>query len=848
MNLGEPRKKLTSYLNRTESEFYQEMFTIHPDAIYVIDKYGYLMECNKGFFQLTGYKADECIGQPVYQLIHPDDRTKVMNFIQKSFNGKASRRQYRFVQKSGIVKNVWTDAAPIYSEEGKTIGLFIIGKDVTQEKEINEIKLQQEKRFSSLIKNSHDIISIIDENMRLNYQSPSIENVLGYPYEEVLEILSNDLFALMHPDDHELAILKLRDLYNSHNGKLSMELRLKHQNGEWRNFQITGSNLLHDENVNGVVVNYQDITDIKKAQEEVHYMAFHDYLTDLPNRRYLEQKLESELRMKKGTELKLAVMFIDLDQFKFINDTLGHDTGDKVLIEVAQTLKSCVWDSDVVARLAGDEFIILLTNQTSIECVKKIAQKIIEVFERPFNVDQFELFITASIGISLFPDSGEDSKSLMKNADLAMYLAKDNGKNGFQVFTPTMNIKSYKTFTFQNDLRKALKQDQFELYYQPKVCTRTNKIVGAEALIRWKHPEWGMVPPSEFIFLAEESGFIIQIGEWVLRNVCRQIKLWEQEGFEPIIISLNFSVLQILQTDIVQTISTILEDSKISGTLLEIEITESMILEKESEVSNTIDEIRQLGVGVALDDFGTGYSSLGSLRNFNFDTIKLDKSFIRDIHHNEESKAIIKFIINLARELKINVVAEGVEYEEQLTLLRHLECDEIQGYLFSRPKPVEEFEKMLVEKSVSFESEVYMKPENRNDFRISFPYPLEADMTIVELNGKVIQLGKTNVLIEDMGPKGLRFVTDIKLPLDTAMTIKFTTQLFGKFITNYGKLVFQQELGDLYQCGVEFLPHEQNSPMLKKLLTQLEEELKHHPLIEESNFITTNKLDYFINN
>lgn len=848
MSLGENTNKLTSYLKKIESEFYQEMFTIHQDIIYVIDEHGYLIEGNNGLSQVTGYEPEECIGQQIYKLIHPDDQLKVKKFLLDSINGKPLRRQFRLIHRNGTVKNVWTDATPITNENGETLGLFIIGKDVTQEKEINKIKLQQEKRFSSLFKNSHDIISIIDENMKLSYQSPSIENVLGYPHEEVLEILSNDLFALMHPGDCELVTNNLLKLYKDPGGKLSMELRLKHQNGEWRSFQITASNLLLDENVNGVVVNYQDITEIKNAEEEVQYMAFHDYLTDLPNRRYLEQRLDSELRMKKGTDLRLAVMFIDLDQFKFINDTLGHDTGDKVLIEVAQTLKSCVWDSDVVARLAGDEFIILLTNQTSIECVKKIAHKIIEVFERPFNVDQFELFITASIGISLFPESGEDRKSLMKNADLAMYLAKENGKNGFQVFTPTMNIKSYKTFTFQNDLRKALKQDQFELYYQPKVCTKTNKIVGAEALLRWKHPEWGMVPPSEFIFLAEESGLIIQIGDWVLKNVCRQIKLWEQLGFEPIKISLNFSVLQILQTDIVQTISTVLEDLKISGNLLEIEITESIILEKESEVSNTIAEIRQLGVGVALDDFGTGYSSLGSLRNFNFDTIKLDKTFIRDIHINEESKAITQFIINLARQLKINVVAEGVEDEEQLTLLRHLNCDEVQGYLFSRPKPVEDFEKMLVEKSVSFESELYKSPEKRNEFRVAFPYPLEADMTIVELNGKVIQLGKTNVLIEDMGPKGLGFLTDIKLPLDAAMTIQFTTQIFGKVITNYGKLVSQQEMGDLYQCGVEFLPNEESGHKLKKLLTLLEEKLKHHPLIDESNFITTNKLDYFNHN
>ncbi|WP_404332956.1 EAL domain-containing protein [Mesobacillus maritimus] len=845
MTLAENITKLRSYL-KLEQHLYQTLFDLHPDAIYVIDIEGYLIECNKGYTDLTGYQLNECIGEKFQFLIHPDDQPMVTGYFEETLSGHPKRRKFRIVHKSGKVKNVCTDAVPFSSEDGETLGIFVIGKDITEENELRAIKEQQEERFRSLIQNSFDFISVIGKDMDLLYQSPSIENALGYKYEEICEVLKHDLFAITNPNDIDHAKKILTGLFINPGEKVTTDIRFKHKNGEWRSFNVIGTNLLDDPNVQGIVVNYQDISEIKKAQEEVHYMAFHDYLTDLPNRRYLEQKLESELERAKENDSRLAVMFIDLDQFKFINDTLGHDIGDKVLIEIAKALKSCVWENDVVARLAGDEFIILVTDQTSNACVEAIANRIKTRFEQPVMIEQLELFITASIGISLFPDSGTDSKSLMKNADLAMYLVKENGKNGFQMFTPTMNIKTYKTFALQNDLRKAINENQFELYYQPKVCVKTNIILGAEALIRWHHPEWGMVSPAEFIFLAEESGLVIPIGKWVLKTVCRQIKSWEKKGYEPIKVSLNFSVLQILQSDIVHSISSILEQTEIDGNLIEIEITESMILEKETEVAETIDKIQNLGVGVALDDFGTGFSSLASLRNFSFETIKLDKAFIRDIHVNSESRAIIQFIINLAKQLNINVVAEGVEHEEQLTLLRHLDCNEVQGYLFSRPKPVNEFERFLIEKSVSYDDQTNLLPDKRNEARIAFPCYLEADMTIVELNGKDINLGKTNVLIEDIGANGLRFISDIKLSLETKMTIQFTTQILGQEITTLGKLIYQQEQQDLFRYGVEFIQNEEKSEEMTRLLNALDKKLLENTLVLDTSFIETNITDYFI--
>ncbi|MRH44495.1 EAL domain-containing protein [Aquibacillus halophilus] len=686
----EKKKKLDSFLENKNLPFHK-MFEVHSDAIYLLDFNGNFVECNQGFTDLTGYRCEELTGKSFLSIVHKDDKSSMKNNFNKSIHGEIARREFRMISKDETVRTVNTDAVPISSNDGETLGLFIIGKDISKQKELESLVYQQDRKFRSLIENSNDIVSLINEDGEVFYRSPSMEREFGYAPDEV----QTGYNSLIHPDELERSKQLYVEIINKPNQVIKTELRLLHKNGEWRHVEVSAKNLIHNEDIKGIVVNYHDITALKRAHEEIHHMAYHDFLTGLPNRRFFEDKLELELNKAKETNSKLAVLLIDLDRFKFINDTLGHDIGDRVLKEVSKVLKSCVSEKDMVARIAGDEFVIIISELTDDQRVINVATNIKEKLQFPFIINNYELFATSSIGISIYPDSGEDIKTLLKNSDVAMYLAKQNGKNHHEMYTSTMNINTSKTFSLQNDLRKALVKDQFELYYQPKVDAQTNQIVGAEALIRWHHPNRGLVPPDDFIHLAEELGLIVPIGEWVLRSVCRQLKLWQEEGYQSLKVSLNFSVRQLLQTDIVETISTVLQENRIEGKWLEIEITESMLIEQEAETLKTIEAIRQLGVHIALDDFGTGYSSLGYLRKYKFSTIKLDKLFVKDVHINEESAAITQFITNLSKQLNMNVVAEGVEYEEQLTILRQLKCDELQGYLFSKPKPVNEFEKML---------------------------------------------------------------------------------------------------------------------------------------------------------
>ncbi|MBO1510242.1 EAL domain-containing protein [Metabacillus bambusae] len=446
-----------------------------------------------------------------------------------------------------------------------------------------------------------------------------------------------------------------------------------------------------------VACTIRDITKKKQYQEMISHMAYHDGLTDLPNRRYFNDQLNQKLNHAKQTNQSFALMYLDMDRFKYINDSLGHNIGDKVLQEIANRLTKSVRESDFVARVGGDEFNILLPD-TNRENALDIAENIIEAFKSPFYFGNYELFITTCIGVSVFPFDGDDPLVLVKNADAALYRAKEQGKNNYKVFHSGMNIQSYRTFIMQNELRKAIEREEFLLVYQPRIDIETGTIKSAEALIRWEHPSWGTILPSEFIPLAEETGQIVEIGEWVLKSACKQNKIWQDKGLAPIRIAVNFSAQQFLQKDLIDTIKNVLIDTAVSPNLLEIEITESVLMGNETTISNTLNQLRKIGIFISIDDFGTGYSSLSYLRRFPLNTLKIDKSFIRDISTtSSNSNLLISTIISLAHSLNMSVIAEGVETEEQLNTLRKLNCEEIQGYLFSPPVLPKEFEDFLIQ-------------------------------------------------------------------------------------------------------------------------------------------------------
>jgi diguanylate cyclase (GGDEF)-like protein len=448
----------------------------------------------------------------------------------------------------------------------------------------------------------------------------------------------------------------------------------------------------------------EQITERNRAEEQLNYLAYHDVLTTLPNRSLFKDRLAQALLVAERDRQMLAVLLLSLDQFKNISDTLGPAMADRLICDVAARLKSGTREGDTLAYWGGDEFVLLLTQVTGADDAVEIAQRVQLILEPRIDLDSHEVHLTASIGIGLSPVDGQDDESLMKNAGAALFQAKEHDGNTYRFYTADMNAKALKRLTLENKLRRAIERNEFIVYYQPKVDINTWQIVGAEALVRWKDPELGLVSPAEFIPLAEETGLIVPIGNWVSKTACAQIKQWHSEGFDCLGISVNLCARQFQEQDLVSTVIEILEQSELEPKYLELEITESSIMTNADFAVKVLTELKQMGIRVSVDDFGTGFSSLGYLKRLPIDILKIDQSFVRDVSTDPDDAALVMAIITLAHNLRLKVIAEGVETEEQLRILRLLRCDEIQGYLFSKPLPADEFRELLIrEQNGSFE-------------------------------------------------------------------------------------------------------------------------------------------------
>jgi diguanylate cyclase (GGDEF)-like protein/PAS domain S-box-containing protein len=445
----------------------------------------------------------------------------------------------------------------------------------------------------------------------------------------------------------------------------------------------------------GVMGTYEDITSMKQSQEKVDFLAYHDPLTRLPNRLLLNDRLKHSLQRAEREKTQVAVLFIDLDNFKNINDSLGHPTGDFLLQEVGERIKSLVRVDDTVARLGGDEFIVVMEEIDDAQDSTLLAKKLVSAFNKPFTAMNRELYLTLSIGISIYPSDGADSETLIRNADSAMYRAKAEGRNDYQFYTSALTTAAFERLTLENALRHALENEEFIVHYQPQYSLETGKLVGLEALIRWQHPDMGIVAPDKFIPLAEESGIIVAIGEWVLRTACRQMKTFLDSGYSIQHMSINISGVQFQRGSIVDMIVRVLEETNLDPKSLELEITESVIMQETNKTVKILNEIRQQGITIAVDDFGTGYSSLSYLKRLPVNKLKVDRSFVRDIPRDLNDKAITRAVIALGQALNLKVIAEGVETEEQQTFLKSLGCNEAQGNLYSRPLPAEELTEIL---------------------------------------------------------------------------------------------------------------------------------------------------------
>jgi len=554
------------------------------------------------------------------------------------------------------------------------------------------VKLKESNAdLNSLYNNSASFLWSSDINKQKNTVSKGMEQLYGYTAEEFEE--KYDLWiTTVHEDDREKVNHYYQELLSGKSARC--EWRLIHKNGEERWLAALGNPLFNHEGqlvkLNGVA---RDITYRKQMEEKLHTMAFYDHLTGLPNRNLLHEQITQSLSQSKQTQRKIAIMLLDLDRFKIINDTLGHTFGDLLLKEVSNRMSRFITDHSIVSRYGGDEFIIFQENASYYEA-SSLAEDIIREFSDPIFVNGKPFFISTSIGISLYPLNGDSSDILIKNADAAMYAAKENGGNGYQFYNSTLDEKNKKIMRIESGLREALENREFTLVYQPQVHLDSGHIVGAEALLRWESPEYGFISPADFIPVAEKTGLIVQIGEWVLETACKQNKKWQQEGFPPIPIAVNVSGYQLQQSHFLSLVKRLLEDLDLDPAYLEIEITESVVQNKEQAIQQ-LHELKALGVKISVDDFGTGYSSLSYLQHLPIDKLKIDKSFVDDITQNSSGRAIVQTIINMGNNLSFNVTAEGIENEQQVAFLKENHCYFGQGYYFHRPLSVEEMTRMM---------------------------------------------------------------------------------------------------------------------------------------------------------
>lgn len=562
-------------------------------------------------------------------------------------------------------------------------------------KAYRELRKQHEWLRITLLSIGEAVITT-DENAIVTFSNYETQKLLGLSEDEISgRKLDKLLSGLVNKNENVYKIPIEKVINHGELIKLETDLSLMTPHGK-KLVEGTAAPIRNDSGVIiGAVIALKDITEIKKKEEILYNMEYYDPLTGLPNRSLFTDRLNMALAQSKRNNEMCALIILDLDNFKAINDTLGHSVGDMLLKQVAEKIKGYLREVDTVARIGGDEFIIIQPQIKEISDATRAADRILKKFQKPWILEGKEYYITASMGIGIYPNDGEDQQTIFKNADTALYRAKELGRNNYQLYTESMNQKVLQRLDIENSLRRAIEREEFVLFYQPQIDIKTGKIVGFEALLRWYHPGYGLVPPMEFIPIAEDSGLIVAIGEWVLKTACRQNKKWIDSGLEPRLISVNLSARQFQRNDVVEVIDKIRSDSGLEPELLELEITESTAMQDLSFTIDVLNQLRKKGIRVSLDDFGTGYSSLNYLRQLPIDTLKIDKSFVRDITANSKEEAIAKTVISLAHKLDLTVVAEGVETKEQFLFLKKERCDKVQGYLFSKPLPAEEIEKML---------------------------------------------------------------------------------------------------------------------------------------------------------
>ncbi len=652
---------------------------------------------SQGCLAVTGHEVAQLLQNRALtfeSLKHPDDQLWVAEALRLALKERrAFDLEYRIIHASGAVRWVWDRGIGVYDEQGNVLAIEGLVHDVTSRKEAEQGLRDAERRYRGLFDNALEGIFRTTLDGRYLGANPALANIYGFASpDELIATLQNIGSQLYVDPERRCEFMRIITSRGSVSG---FESQVYRKDGDIIWISENARVILDDEGQpQGYEGTVEDITDRKLYQSRIEQQANFDALTGLANRSLLQDRLRQAILTAASYNTRLAVAFIDLDRFKFINDSLGHHVGDELLKAMANRFHACVKERDTVARLGGDEFVLLLNSPGSADEVRLILERMLSTVTQPWLTEHGEYQITCSIGVALYPDDGADAQTLLKHADSAMYRAKDCGRNNFQFFTRELNTLMTQRLEMEGKLRRALERNQFQLHYQPRVDLATGALLGAEALIRWHIPGEQPILPEQFIALAEETGLITAIGRWVLHTACAQNKAWQDLGLPATVVSVNVSAHQFRATNFVRSVAETLKETGLAPCYLEIELTES-VMHDAPQLVLMLGELKRLGVHVAIDDFGTGYSSLSSLKRFPVDRIKVDRSFVEHIASDPDDAAIVRTIIALGRNLGLKVVAEGVETPEQMRFLRAHACDEVQGYYFSRPVPTQQFELLL---------------------------------------------------------------------------------------------------------------------------------------------------------
>jgi len=671
-----------------------------PACVKILDSEGRLLSMNAaGLAMIQADSYDQIHHVRLLDLVDEPYRAAFADLERRVFQGESGTLVFKARGLRGASFWLETHAVPLRDDDGVVMRLLAVTHDVTQ-RVLMEQEVKNEAAFlQSVIDGIGDSIMVIDTDYTVRLMNAEARasfdpRVAADPEHPRCYEVAYRATAPCAGDDRRCPMLEAVQ-----SGKCASAIHsLESEDGAPRRLELVASTLRNpDGSLRGVIEISRDITEHQKLLEEVrlqkdylNHLAYHDILTNLPNRILFLERLEQAIRKSRQAHEQVALFFIDLDQFKQINDSLGHATGDLVLREVATRFSQCVRGDDMFARFGGDEFTIIMDSLQDTQQATLMAQKLIKSLERPIVIETHQFYLTASIGISLFPQDGESAETLMRNADAAMYQAKDEGRNTFQYYTEHMTAQAFERIQMIAELRKAIKNNELIVYYQPQMDVRSDTVVGLEALVRWRHPELGMVSPARFVPLAEDTGLILPIGEWVLESACRQVVQWHSEGLGPVKVAVNISAKQLGYEDLLKSIQRVLQDTGCRPQWLELEVTEGFIMKNPEQSIRLMEQIRALGVDLAIDDFGTGYLSLAYLKRFPITQLKIDASFIRDIPDDPEDIAIIRTIIGLGKSLGLNVIAEGVETEQQQHFLSAEGCHLVQGYIYSRPLPADE--------------------------------------------------------------------------------------------------------------------------------------------------------------